>query len=208
MALLCAALVAAASAAITVPAGATDPIRQQLVALKRQVTKLQTQVQGLSRKVSRLEVENRTLGERAKTRESDVLGLRIVLSRATSCPVTHPNGSTPPDGRPNALSHGNGRLWVSLWTRGVVVPGDGVRRDDALVSVKYGWWREVRGVLTITGRRLDADRQTFRGDVANGYGDTGPQPSSISFPSPGCWEITGTAGGASLTFVVLVVGRV
>ena len=38
-----------------------------------------------------------------------------------------------------------------------------------------------------------------------GYGEIGFQPTGILFAGPGCWEVTGRVGDASLTFVTLVV---
>jgi hypothetical protein len=40
--------------------------------------------------------------------------------------------------------------------------------------------------------------------VPGGYGDTGFQASGIVFPGAGCYQITGEAAGAALTFVTLV----
>ena len=37
------------------------------------------------------------------------------------------------------------------------------------------------------------------------YGDTGFQPSTVIFPIEGCWQVTGTVGDASVTFVTRVV---
>ena len=36
------------------------------------------------------------------------------------------------------------------------------------------------------------------------YGDTGFIPSTVTFPTTGCWRVVGKQGGASLTFVVKV----
>ncbi|HET7091417.1 MAG TPA: hypothetical protein VFL17_22525 [Anaerolineae bacterium] len=69
-----------------------------------------------------------------------------------------------------------------------------------------GWYRGVRGELTVTGRRLDAPAPPAQGLYdSSGYGDIGFQAGAIHFPSEGCWEITGRVGDASLTFVTLVV---
>jgi hypothetical protein len=37
-----------------------------------------------------------------------------------------------------------------------------------------------------------------------GYGESGFQASGVVFPGAGCYEITGEAAGATLTFVTLV----
>lgn len=42
-------------------------------------------------------------------------------------------------------------------------------------------------------------------EIPEGYGDTGFQASTIIFPTVGCWEVTGRAGDAELSFVTRVV---
>ena len=44
-------------------------------------------------------------------------------------------------------------------------------------------------------------------DVPGGYGDTGFQVSGLNFPTTGCWQVTGSVGGKTLTFVVNVAAR-
>jgi hypothetical protein len=59
--------------------------------------------------------------------------------------------------------------------------------------------------LIVTGRRLDAPSPPAQGYYnSQWYGDTGFQASYIHFPSEGCWEVTGRAGDASLTYATLV----
>lgn len=140
-------------------------------------------------------------------------------SRATSssCLVTLPNGThnsreTPscsgnmlpsPVSSDNGFrgNHGDGKLWVGLPTesRLLVTPD-----KDGSLGWKFPWWRAVCGRLTITGRRLDAPASPLRSEVPSGYGEAGFQASGVYFPSEGCWEITGRAGDAELTFVVEV----
>lgn len=128
-------------------------------------------------------------------------------STPATCPVTLPNGSTPPEERPNALQHGDDGLWTELWPAGIVlVTPDDVQPDGSL-AMKFPWWRgpNVHGQLAVTGRRLDTAAAPLRARVPEGYGDTGFQSTALFFPSDGCWEVGGRAGGASLTFVTLVV---
>src|SRR5581483_6403534 len=61
------------------------------------------------------------------------------------------------------------------------------------------------GELTVDGKRLDAPASKPSLDKAGGDGRTGFLPSSLIFPSEGCWQITAWAGGAELTFVTLVI---
>lgn len=126
---------------------------------------------------------------------------------STPCAVTVPNGSIPPGEQAGPMSksfHGNGALWTALPPEGrVSVAPDNVRLDGS-IGWKFMWWRDVVGFLRISGRRLDAPALPLMGDVPGGYGDTGFQASGVIFPTEGCWEVTGRAGEASLTFVVSV----
>jgi hypothetical protein len=127
-------------------------------------------------------------------------------SERAACPVTRPNGAPPPEGEaPGGNWLGNGRLWTVLWPKGlVVVPPDAVEPDGGL-GMKFPWWRapEVHGALHITGHELTLG-VAVRADVPSGYGDTGFQASGIVFPVEGCYQVTGEADGAQLTFVTLV----
>jgi hypothetical protein len=137
--------------------------------------------------------------------------LQVKSPRAPSdiaCKVTIPNGTAPPGQRPNASSYGNGALFTGLWPDGTVVfrrGGPGSVLPDGSLSMKFGWWRVVRGKLTIQGRRLDAPAPALRARIPEAYGDTGFQATEIIFPTEGCWEVTGKAGERSLRFVTRVV---
>jgi hypothetical protein len=48
---------------------------------------------------------------------------------------------------------------------------------------------------------MDGEAAPLQADIPPGYGQTGFQASGIIFPTEGCWEITGRAGDAELTFV-------
>ncbi|HEV2124314.1 MAG TPA: hypothetical protein VGW38_16290 [Chloroflexota bacterium] len=72
------------------------------------------------------------------------------------------------------------------------------------MGIKWAWYRYARGKPTIEGRRLDAPAPPLRADIPEGYSG-GFQPMYLIFPTAGCWEVTGRVGGASLTFVTLVV---
>ena len=105
-------------------------------------------------------------------------------------------------------SYGNGKLWVGgLGHRGVIVATPDFIEPDGSAGMKFGWWREVDGRLSITGRRLDAPAAPARADVPAGYGATGFQASGVYFPTEGCWEVTGTVGTTTLTFVTFVIKR-
>ena len=55
-------------------------------------------------------------------------------------------------------------------------------------------------------RPNNASAPPLRSSIPDGYGDAGFQATRIIFPSDGCWQVTGSVGNASLTFVTLVVG--
>ncbi len=124
------------------------------------------------------------------------------------CPVTVPNGSTPPGEQPSPDYYGNGQLWTVLWPAGKVIfepGGPGTINADGSLGMKWGWWRGVEGPLTIEGRRLDAPAPPLGHTIPNGYGASGFQAAGLIFPTEGCWEVTGKVGAAELTFVTLVV---
>ena len=126
------------------------------------------------------------------------------------CPVTDPNGSTPPGEQPSEYYHGNSELWTALWPNGTVVfspSGPGEIREDGSLAMKFPWWRGsgVRGKLEIKGHRLDGESSPAHGEIPSGYGDTGFQASGIVFPSSGCWEITGRVADAQLVIIQRVV---
>lgn len=134
-----------------------------------------------------------------------------------SCSVTQPNGNNPPefgetqppqpyDGYDGG--YGNAALWTNLWMWGegeVLVPSSHVGPDGSFGGMKWAWYRYIPGQLSIEGQRLDAPAPPLRAEVDSGYGDTGFQVSGITFPSAGCWEITGRLGDERLTFVTLVI---
>jgi hypothetical protein len=121
-----------------------------------------------------------------------------------ACPVTVPNGNTPPDEAYAPEYHGNGVLWTVLWPEGNILIAPQNIEPDGSWSMKFMWWRGVKGQLTIEGRRLDADAAPLRADIPDGYGDSGIQASALIFPTDGCWEVTGRVGDAALTFVTRV----
>jgi hypothetical protein len=90
-----------------------------------------------------------------------------------------------------------------------MLPGGGsfatINRDGS-ITAKLGWLRGIPGRLTISGRRLDASASPLRSRVPStqSYGPTGFIPSFVTFPTTGCWKVTGKQASAHLTFVVRV----
>jgi hypothetical protein len=85
--------------------------------------------------------------------------------------------------------------------------------------MKFAWWgtREPRLALRIVGRRLDAltpltalrVQERFAARADEGYVEGSPPgirfwASGITFPTEGCWRVTGIVGRVRLSLVVLV----
>ena len=106
------------------------------------------------------------------------------VAAQASCPITLPSTDPTPYGSqvPPVVSwYANDSLWGGLtghepWHVG---------------GNKVAWWRKVQGILVVEGKRLDAPAPPLQADVSGYYGLYGFQPSSITFPSTGCWEVTG-----------------
>jgi hypothetical protein len=143
-----------------------------------------------------------------RTVATTATGSALPVSAPTSqgtCPLTLPNGQTMPGGREAGMNHGNGKLWTALWPHNVVIATPDYIGRDGSVDMKWPWWwSRTKGKLTITGRRLDGDARPLSAYLPEGY-DEGFMPSGLSFPTEGCWEVTGTVGEARLTFVTLVL---
>jgi len=146
-----------------------------------------------------------------------------------TCPVTKasdqpfippwPHPQTP---YPGGSWFGTDRLWMALPANGIwravrfsaTDPGLG-SKTDWWVEAKVSWWRQgydwrVDGEpkLKVTGRRLDSPAPPLITDETNAVGRA-PKAYmmvDISFPTLGCWEITGHYEGDDLTFVVWVAG--
>ena len=122
-----------------------------------------------------------------------------------SCNVTVPGGIA----RIEQGFYGTKELAFSgPWPDGTVVfkpGGPGFVLPDGSLSMKFAWQRGVRGALRIDGRRLDSVAPPLRAHIPNGYVDIGFQATAIIFPTPGCWEVTGRVGNASVTFITKVI---
>jgi hypothetical protein len=131
---------------------------------------------------------------------------------ARSCPVTIPGPARGSGFEASGFNYGNDKLRVAIyWPRGTLRAGrlpDGgsyaTIDEDGAISAKVGWYRGEAGTVRITGQRLDRTAPRLRAHVPDGYGPLGFQPSGITFPTVGCWRVTGRVGSGSLTFVVKV----
>jgi hypothetical protein len=134
------------------------------------------------------------------------LGVGSASEPRRGCSATRANGRVPPGEQSSsgAHYHGNGKLWTELLPGGVIRARPEDVRADGSIEIKFPWWRAVRGRLTISGQRLDGQAEPLRAWIPD-YGPTGFQSTAITFPTQGCWEVTGRAGDGRLTFVVRVV---
>jgi hypothetical protein len=122
-----------------------------------------------------------------------------------ACPVTIPNGQTPPLEKDSPTHHGNGSIWTVLPEDGILHVPPYLVNPDGSLDWKAPWWRSPAGApLTLTGRRLDTDSPPFTATLPPDYMDY-VQSVGWHFPGPGCWEITGETADSTLTFVVQVV---
>jgi hypothetical protein len=79
---------------------------------------------------------------------------------------------------------------------------------------KFFWWSADYAVrdelvpnLTVTGRRLDGEAPGFETSEATNVSHKSfgiAMLVGVELPTPGCWELTGTYRGESLSLVVLV----
>jgi hypothetical protein len=125
---------------------------------------------------------------------------------AAACGATLPNGDTPPGENPGPTWYGNGRLYTALWPNGEIRADPSFVEADGSIGMKFPWWRAAgvgaAGDLEITGREI-RNGASITAHIPDGYGQ-GFQASGITFPTEGCYEITGQSGEARLTFVTKV----
>ena len=135
----------------------------------------------------------------------------IAFACETTDPVTdRPASDVDPFSEDASVYYEDG-IWVSI-------PDDGLLELSAAQSVSFGelqgwrtetftWLREegVEGFIVVSGERLDEESDLQpqtplspqRQYVQVGWVETG-----IAFPDEGCWEVTGTVGHHSITWVM------
>ena len=124
------------------------------------------------------------------------------------CPVTQPNGSLPPGTQASETTsdtnlYGNGELWTVLKPDGKVYLFPENRRSDGLFEMVWPWYLGAEGQLTIEGKRLDGQTEPLQFVLAEPFKNF--QGSTLIFSTPGCWEITGHLGQATLSFVTEIL---
>lgn len=88
---------------------------------------------------------------------------------------------------------GNDALWVTLPPDGTVSVG---------APWKFPWVRLLAGDLSIGVKQVDSAAPLATTHIPTGYGASGFQSSLVTFPTRGCWEVTGTVANRSLRFTV------
>jgi hypothetical protein len=128
---------------------------------------------------------------------------------ARACQVTAPGVEV--KGTGGGFNHGSEALAVALWPKGTLLagrlPDGGYYAEvslDGSIEAKLGWWRGEEGALRVEGERLDASAPPLLASIPAGYGPTGFQPTGLTCPTEGCWEVRGSVGRTRLSFVVLV----
>ena len=114
----------------------------------------------------------------------------------------------PPGGMRLAM-HGSEGLWVEAHEDRIVRGVPATRNSGVApggVHEKFRWVRLKEGRLTLEARRLDQPAPPALVSVPDGYGALGFQATGITFPTPGCWEITGRTADQLVRFVVTVRG--
>ena len=129
----------------------------------------------------------------------------------TTAPVTdRPPADVSPFGEDESVYFEDG-IWVSI-------PEDGVLELSAERTVTFGdlegwrtetftWLREdgVEGFVVVSGERLDKP-SNFQPQTPlspqRQYVQVGTVRTGIAFPDKGCWEVTGTVGDHSITWVM------
>jgi hypothetical protein len=131
--------------------------------------------------------------------------------QTSACRVTIPPVHRTPNPASPSFNYGNKTIRVSLYPpNGKLVAGrlaDGgtwaTIQPDGSIDAKFGWWRAGSGKIRISGRRLDAPAPPLRAHVPDGYGP-GFQATGLTFPTTGCWRVTGRYVRSRLSFTLLV----
>jgi hypothetical protein len=141
-------------------------------------------------------------------------GIVLALIAATTCAVTTPNGVMARGGtEPCSLGCSLGNELLSAGPFGIPPAGTFISKPGGPGFVtrggslghKFGWQTSVSGTFVVEGRRLDGPAPPMWADNATGQLIApGFHATALIFPTPGCWEVTGRVGDASLTFVVNV----
>jgi len=145
----------------------------------------------------------------------------------SSCPITRPSSPpfVPPIPYPSTPNYG-AQFWYgspALWTAQPLGGAwDGLpHRADGYFQKVFWWTPDYPAELardpahygfppfTVTGRWLDGDAPPLAADRATNATDGNGTSIlvGVTFPTAGCWQVTGTYEGHSLSFVIWVGGE-
>ncbi len=112
---------------------------------------------------------------------------------------------------PGIFWYGTEHLWTALQTNGV---WDGLPHHEHGYGQKIMWWSdlyvlkdELEPALVVSAKRLDGKAPPFEFEGAtNAYAkDIGDAMlTGVTFPTEGCWEVTGQYKKSGLIFVVWI----
>jgi hypothetical protein len=135
-----------------------------------------------------------------------VLAAALAATASATCRTTRANGRVPAGA--SSTLFGNGQLATAAY--GVIYATPRTLDRDGTISEKFPWFGAAGlvGDLRITGRRLDRAAPPLRARINPGSVESVPGmrfwASGITFPTAGCWRITGRVDDVRLTLVVLV----
>ena len=138
-------------------------------------------------------------------------GRTTAAAQTITCRVTIPPKDPAANPASPSFNYGNSRIRVSLYRRnGKLIAGRlagggkmATLNSDGSIDAKFGWWRAGSGKIKISGRRLDASAPPLRAHVPDGYGP-GFQATGLTFPTTGCWRVTGRYLESQISFTLLV----
>jgi hypothetical protein len=138
------------------------------------------------------------------------LSITSVAAQTATCAVTQANpaaqppASIDPTVRPVGLNwswYGNRYVWTQLPPESTFQ----LTRVDGRLSMKFPWWRLRAGKLSITGHPVGASAPHVSARIPDGYGSTGFQSTGLTFPTYGCWRVTGRVRGKGVSVVLRVI---
>jgi hypothetical protein len=130
------------------------------------------------------------------------------------CPITARGAAKKPPtgfvrtGLPVPYVHawlGSKAIWLRLPRHGVL-PAEYDPSQHAM-STKFPWWRVLGGQLRAWAHPVGQARPRLTAYVASAaeYGSKGFVPSFLRFSEPGCWRVTGSLRGHTISFVTRVI---
>ena len=129
------------------------------------------------------------------------------------CPVTQadPIGTLPPGltREKERIWHGSGPIWIDLGNFTT-----SVQKQDGVFRVKYAWWTGDENGQSVKAGPPEVSAEPFDGGqkitaTHGGYASAQADdvtfawwPTTLDFPTGGCWKITGTLDGVSVESIV------